>query len=472
MQENPSFANQKYIPPWREPYIIGIAGCSGSGKTSIASSIIKKLNVPWTILLSMDNFYQPLTVEQRKLAFDSKWDFDSPQSFDLDLLMRTLKELKAGKKVQVPTYSFKEHNRTDKWLTIYGANVIILEGIYALYDPRILQLMDLKIFVDTDFDICLARRLNRDILHRGRELVLSIEQWEKWVKPNFERYIRQTMSNADVLTPRGLDNVVAINMLANHIQRQLIGKSTQHINDLMELGTNNDDKIKQLGVIDKVELLESTPQTEAIHTILLNNTTPRADFIFYFDRVASLLVSKSLEGLDCYSPKIISTPTDQKYEGVDLPYENLCAVTVIRGGECFTNALRSTVPTIRLGKLLIQSDSRTGEPKLHTLSLPPRLDPKPTDSSGELRKEAINELMTTKVLLVDTQLSSGAAATMAVAVLRDHGIPEENITLIAYMASEIGLRRLTTAYPNIKIVVGRIEKKFTHRFLDSLYYGT
>jgi len=82
--------NKRYIPPWKQPYLIGIAGCSGSGKTSIAASIINRLNVPWTVLLSMDNFYRPLTQDQRLLAFDSQWDFDSPDAIDLDLLVSVL----------------------------------------------------------------------------------------------------------------------------------------------------------------------------------------------------------------------------------------------------------------------------------------------------------------------------------------------------------------------------------------------
>ncbi|CAN6644301.1 uridine kinase [Trichomonascus vanleenenianus] len=465
---NPSFQNKRYIPPWREPYIIGIAGCSGSGKTSIASSIIKKLNVPWTILMSMDNFYNPLTPEQKKLAFESKWDFDSPESFDLDLLVKTLKDLKQGKKVQIPTYSFKEHDRTDKYVTIYGANVIILEGIYALYDPRVLELMDLKVFVDTDFDICLARRLNRDILHRGRELVLSVQQWERFVKPNFMRHIQYTMNHADILVPRGLENVVAINMIANHIQRQLAGKSSQHVSDLLRLGKDGDSP----DISKVVSVLNQTPQVKGIHTILMDQQSSRDDFIFYFDRIASLLVSRALDELDTYTPKKITTPTLHEHVGVSLPYDDLCAVSVIRGGECFTRALRATVPTIRLGKLLIQSDSLTGEPKLHTLTLPPCLDPKPNPATGLVDETAQALLTKTNVLLVDSQISSGAAATMATAVLMDHGVKEESITVIAYMATQVGLRRLKTAYPNIKVVVGRVDMAYSPRFVDTLYYGT
>lgn len=403
----------------------------------------------------------------------------------MNLLVDVLKDLKAGlvfslfiefcetppltsKKVRCPTYSFSTHSRTDKWLTIYGANVIILEGIYALYDPRVLALMDIKIFVDTDFDICLARRLNRDILHRGRELVLSIHQWERFVKPNFDLYIKHTMSNADILVPRGLDNVVAIEMLANHIQRQLIEKSSQHVHDIMSLGSSitssNSSKCK-------VIIIEQTNQILGIHTILSDYTTSRHDFVFYFDRVAKILVCRAIDEIRYFEPNQIVTPLDQTIPGVRIPFDDVCAVTIIRGGECFNSALRYTIPTIRLGKLLIQSDSRTGEPQLHTMSLPPPIDPKPT-ADGTLSATDVSHLKRTTVLLVDAHIASGAAATMATAILLDHGVNEEDIIFIAYLASEVGLKRLTSAFPKIKVVVARREPRIISRFIDTAYYGT
>jgi uridine kinase len=384
----------------------------------------------------------------------------------MDLLVETLKGLKQGKKVRIPTYSFTIHNRTDKWLNIYGANVIILEGIYALYDPRVLALMDIKIFVDTDFDICLARRLNRDILHRGRELVLSIHQWERFVKPNFDRYIKHTMGNADILVPRGLDNVVAIGMLANHIQRQLVEKSSQHVSDIISLGI--DPSVK---VCEKVIQIDQTNQILGMHTILYDHSISRHDFVFYFDRVAKILVNRALDEIRYYSPQKVVTPLGASHDGVRLPFEDICAVTIIRGGECFNNALRYTIPTIKLGKLLIQSDSRTGEPQLHTMSLPPLIDPKPA-SDGSVRETDIYHLKRTTVLLVDAHISSGAAATMATAVLLDHGVNEEDIIFITYLASEVGLKRLTSAFPRITVVVARREPGVIARFIDTAYYGT
>ena len=174
-----------YSPPWTTPYILGIGGSSGSGKTSVASKIVSLINVPWTVLISMDNFYKPLNAVQRDEAFNNAYDFDEPNAIDLDLAYKCISSLKEGRKTTIPVYSFVNHNRVpDKNITIYGASVIVFEGIYALHDQRLLDLMDLKIYVDADLDVCLARRRSRDIISRGRDLDGCLRQWEEFVKPN------------------------------------------------------------------------------------------------------------------------------------------------------------------------------------------------------------------------------------------------------------------------------------------------
>jgi uridine kinase len=346
--------------------------------------------------------------------------------------------------------------------------VIIIEGLYALYDPRILELLDLKVFVDTDFDICLARRLNRDILHRGRELLLSIQQWDRFVRPNYEKHIKPTMAGADILIPRGLDNVVGINMLASHIQRQLALQSTQHIKDFLALAGEKENS----GLPSTLIVLDQTPQVRGIQTILSNHLTSTHDFIFYFDRVASMLVNRALDELTCYTECIAYTPQGYEFNGIKLPFNDVCSVSIIRGGECFDKALRQTIPTIRQGKLLLQSDNRTGEPQLHTMNLPPCINPMPSGPEGKISENDLQALSRAKVLLVDAQISSGAAATMATAILLDHGVKEEDIIYIAYSASEIGLRRLSFAYPKIMIVVARVDSVVMRHHIDTIYYGT
>ncbi|EGV64623.1 uridine kinase [Yamadazyma tenuis ATCC 10573] len=462
----------KYIPPWTEPYIIGIAGNSGSGKTSISQQIIRELNQPWTVLLSFDNFYRPLTKEQSAKAFANEWDFDTPDSLDLDALYDTVKKLKQGEKARIPVYSFELHGRTDKVTTIYGANVIIIEGLYALYDKRLLDLMDIKIYVDTDLDICLARRLTRDILYRGRDLQGAMKQWETFVKPNAVRYLNPTMNNADLVIPRGLDNVVAIDLMIGHIKKQLGLKSLAHIRHLKALGQDIEFDIHRY---PNLKVLPINNQTMGINSILFNKNTLMSDFIFYFDRMATLIIEAALDQLTNYQSVDIQTdPNFPPFKGLQQR-DNLIAVTVIRSGDCFVTSLKRTFLEIPIGKLLIQSDSLTGEPQLHQERLP----------------RGIDNLKNKKILLFDAQIISGAAAIMAIQVLIDHKIGETDIIFCSYLSTEIGLRRILRVFPRVKIVVGKLSSlgdtskfpkynpeqfidsnwHFKNRFIDSLYFG-
>ncbi|CCH42709.1 hypothetical protein BN7_2253 [Wickerhamomyces ciferrii] len=445
-----------YVPPWTEPYIIGVAGPSGSGKTSVASKIIKEINTPWTVLLSLDNFYKPLTPEQSKLAFQNKWDFDTPESIDLDLVYKCVKSLKEGRKTQIPVYSFAKHSRVeDQTITIYGANVIIVEGIYGLYHKGLNDLMQMKIYVDTDLDICLARRLNRDILYRGRDLEGALQQWSTFVKPNAERFVKPCMKNANLIVPKGSENVIAIDMLIKHIKKQLYLKSEAHLKHIDQLTDVLDLQN------DKLTILPRTNQTHGIYTILLNKQTKRDDFIFYFDRIATTLINKALEFLDFQNVEI-ETPLNIKFNTKE-PSQPVVAVNIIRSGDCFMHSLRKTLPEIAIGKLLIQSDITTGEPQLHSDTLPPKI--------------ASNN---TRVLLLDAQIISGAAIIMAIQVLVDHGVDPGNITVVSYLATETGLSRILKAFKKVNVVVGEVgfrdkiqsETWFRKRFIDTDYFGT
>lgn len=422
-----------YIPPWTEPYIIGIAGNSGSGKTSISQKIIQEINQPWTVLLSFDNFYNPLTPEESKQAFANNFDFDTPDSLDFELLVETIKNLKKGGKATIPVYSFTSHNRTNKTNTIYGANVIIVEGLYALYDQRLLDMMDLKIYVDTDLDICLARRLTRDILYRGRDLGGAIQQWERFVKPNAVKFLNPTMNNADLVIPRGLDNSIAINLMINHINNQLANKSRNHISRLKKLGLNIDFDVNQFNI----KLLRDTNQVRGINSILFDTETSRNDFIFYFNRICGLLIELAQEFISEYKEVDIETGKGI-YHGKKVVQNQYIAVNIIRSGDCFMSSIKRSFPEISIGKLLIQSDSSTGEPQLHFESLPHNLT-----TRGE-------------IMLFDSQIISGAGAIMAIQVLLDHGVKESDIILISYLSTEIGIRRIVNVFPKVKIVIGKL----------------
>lgn len=475
---------EKYIPPWESPYIIGIAGLSGSGKTTVAQEIINSINEPWTILLSLDNFYKELTPEQSRLAFLNEYDLDKPTSIDLDLIYQCVKSIKQGKKTEIPVYSFSQHKRLeDEKLTIYGANVVVIEGIYALYNPDLLDLMDCKVFVDTDLDICYSRRLLRDILHRNRDIKGVIKQWDLFVKPNAISYVLPTRSNADVVIPRGSDNTVAMEFLIQHLKKQLNLKSINHINHLKSLG-----KIIKPINLNNIKILNFTNQLKVIKTIILNKNSANDEFIFFFDRITSILISDALNLLDYISGdkinKSIITPTNTKLNPTDTFYLNqeIIGISIIRSGDCFIKSLRRIIPAAKIGKILIQTDSRTGEPKLHKEILPPNLN-----NSKNLKS--------IKFLLFDSQIISGAAVIMAIKVLLDHNINEDQIILITYTATESGIKRIFSIFPNIKLVVSCIGKRLNNstfddksfnkfdinlesdwwmstRFIDNRYFGT
>ncbi|KAK9455674.1 uridine kinase family-domain-containing protein [Dipodascopsis uninucleata] len=453
-----SLSSIEYLPPWSSPHIIGIGGSSGSGKTSVASQIMKYLKVPWAVILSFDNFYKPLSPEESKRAFDNNYDFDSPEALDLDYLVEVLTQLRRGKKAEIPVYSFSKHNRTDTTVTIYGASVIILEGIFTLYDQRILDLLDLKVFVDTAPDICMARRLSRDIVHRGRDLEGAMQQWFRFVKPNYDRYVKPTMANADIVVPRGLDNTVAIYMVLRYVQRTLVAKSQAHVKHLDKFKSINESESGESDgddddshTLDNVLVLDQTPQIKAIHTILFDRTTSKEDFIFYFERVATILIENALNFLP-YKRRVIMTPCGLQYSGLETCIDT-CAVEIMRAGACFENSLRKNLPEVAIGKILIQSDARSGEPFLHYLKLP----------------NVENKF----VFLLDTQATSGAAAIMAIRVLLDHSVQQDHICFVTYVADRrFALRRILSAFPKVKIVAGKIEDDVRRRFIDLRYFGS
>lgn len=137
---------------------------------------MERLKIPWVAILSQDSFYKALTPEQSKNAFNNEHDFDSPSSFDYNDLNQALSDLRECRAIEVPNYSFTLHQRTDQTSYLYGASVVIVEGIFCLHDPKTRDLCDLKIFVELDSDLMLARRLRRDIAERGRDAIGVLDQ--------------------------------------------------------------------------------------------------------------------------------------------------------------------------------------------------------------------------------------------------------------------------------------------------------
>ncbi|KAH7395094.1 uridine-cytidine kinase 2 [Phaeosphaeria sp. MPI-PUGE-AT-0046c] len=436
-----------YEPPWGNASIIGVAGSSGSGKTSLAMAIVASLNLPWVVILSMDSFYKPLTPDESAAAFRNEHDFDAPQAIDFDILVERLKDIKNGKVAEVPIYSFEKHARLEKTTTIYSPHVIILEGIFALHDPRVLDLLDLKIFAEADADLCLSRRLVRDVKERARDIEGCIKQWFRFVKPNFYKYVAPQREIADLIIPRGIENKVAISMVSDQVRRTLADKSALHQVELRRLGKIAEDSPLSPNAI----VLKQTNQIRGMHTLLLDPGTSREDFVFYFDRMVALLVETACDFLP-FAPSQVTTPQQNIYMGLKKNAD-VSAVVVLRGGSAFETGLRRTIPDCMTGRILIQTNYRTGEPELHYRALPANI--------------AENGL----VLVLDPQFSSGAAALMAVRVLVDHGVAEQKIVFVTYAAGRVGVNRVLSVFPDIKIVVARLGDDMENRWVETKYLG-
>ncbi|XP_075874680.1 uridine-cytidine kinase 2-A-like isoform X1 [Nelusetta ayraudi] len=221
----------------REPFIIGVAGGTASGKSSVCSKIMELLGQNdldhrkrQVAILSQDSFYRVLTAEQKAKAVRGQFNFDHPDAFDNDLVVATLWDIKAGKTVHIPVYDFVSHSRKAEVVTVYPADVVLFEGILMFYSQEIRDLFQMKLFVDTDADTRLSRRVLRDISERGRDLEGILAQYITFVKPAFEEFCLPTKKYADVIIPRGADNLVAINLIVQHIQDILNGGLTKRLN--------------------------------------------------------------------------------------------------------------------------------------------------------------------------------------------------------------------------------------------------
>ena len=198
--------------------VIGIAGGSGSGKTTLMKRLVERFGNNVSVL-SHDNYYKrhdELTYEQRAVL-----NYDEPNALDTSLLVYQLDQLRHGYAIDCPVYDFTQHNRSDETIHIEPEKVIIVEGIMIFVDPDLRALMDIKIFVDTDADIRLCRRIKRDVNKRGRSLESVLNQYKQTVKPMHEMYVEPSKKFADLVVPEGGKNQVALDMIEGRIQRHL-----------------------------------------------------------------------------------------------------------------------------------------------------------------------------------------------------------------------------------------------------------
>nr|XP_055041535.1 uridine-cytidine kinase-like 1 isoform X1 [Misgurnus anguillicaudatus] len=449
-------------PPWynvtgttfKEAFVIGLCGGSASGKTTVANKIIEALDVPWVVLLSMDSFYKVLNKEDQELAARNEYNFDHPDAFDFELLVTVLRKLKKGKSIKVPVYDFTTHSRRKEWKTVYGANVVIFEGILAFANKELLKLLDMKVFVDTDSDIRLVRRLKRDITDRGRDIAGVIKQYNKFVKPAFEQYIEPTVQVADIVVPRGGENFVALDLIVQHVHSQLEKRKLRWDISALASAHQGQPLPKTLSV------MESTPQVRGMHTIIRNKETSRDEFIFYSKRLMRLLIEHALSFLPL-KPVSVETPQGSVYEGKRLSGKRITGVSILRAGETMEQALMAVCKDIRLGKILIQTNHDTGEPELHYLRLP-------------------KDITEDYVILMDSTVSTGAAALMAVRVLLDHDVQEDKIFLLSLLMAEMGVHSVAYAFPKVRIITTAVDKKVSDEFhiipgignFGDRYFGT
>ncbi|KAG8122922.1 putative Uridine-cytidine kinase protein [Naja naja] len=442
--------------PFKEAFVIGLCGGSASGKTTVANKIIEALDVPWVVLLSMDSFYKVLNKEKQEQAACNEYNFDHPDAFDFDLLISVLRKLKEGKSVKVPVYDFTTHSRSKEWKIIYGANVIVFEGILSFANKELLQLLDMKVFVDTDSDIRLVRRLKRDIMERGRDVAGVIKQYSKFVKPAFEQYIEPTMQTADIVVPRGGENFVALDLIVQHVHSQLEKSSL----GLCSSGTTIANNLKCLG--------EHTAGSGDAHYYQVlgnlyqwgNKDTSRDEFIFYSKRLMRLLIEHALSFLPL-KPVTVETPQGTIYDGKRFHRQRITGISILRAGETMEQALTAVCKDIRLGKILIQTNHDTGEPELHYLRLP-------------------KEISEDYVILMDSTVSTGAAAMMAIRVLLDHDVQEDRIFLLSLLMAEMGVHSVAYAFPRVRIITTAVDKRVNEEFhiipgignFGDRYFGT
>lgn len=199
--------------------IIGIAGGTGSGKTTVVHQIMNELPETEVGIISQDSYYKAndhLNMDERALI-----NFDHPRAIDFDLLCSDLKELRAGNSINQPVYSFVHHNRTDDYVLTHPRKVMIVEGILILTNPELRNLFDIKIFVHADSDERLIRRLKRDIVERGRDMDEVLQRYQTTLKPMHEQFIEPSKGYADIIIPNDKYNTVAIDIVRTVINKKI-----------------------------------------------------------------------------------------------------------------------------------------------------------------------------------------------------------------------------------------------------------
>ncbi|GAA0150142.1 nucleotide kinase [Lithospermum erythrorhizon] len=422
----------------KQPFVIGVAGGAASGKTAVCDMIIEQLHDQRVVLVNQDSFYHDLTPEELARVHD--YNFDHPDAYDTEKLLCIMEKLKNWQAVDIPRYDFKSYKKNVlPARRVNPSDVIILGGILIFHDPRVRDLLNMKIFVDTDADVRLARRIRRDTVEKGRDISTVLDQYSKFVKPAFDDFIQPTKKYADVIIPRGGENHVAIDLIVQHIRTKL----GQH--DLCKIYPN-------------LYVIQSTFQIRGMHTLIRDAQITKHDFVFYADRLIRLVVEHGLGHLP-FTEKHVTTPTGAVYTGVDF-CKRLCGVSVVRSGESMENALRACCKGIKIGKILIHREGDNGQQLIY--------EKLPQDISDR------------HVLLLDPILGTGNSAVQAISLLLKKGVPESNIIFLNLISAPQGVHVVCKRFPRIKIVTSEIEHGLNDDFrvvpgmgeFGDRYFGT
>lgn len=395
------------------PFIIGVTGASASGKTTVCDKIIHGLGDQRCVLISLDWFYHGLPHG----VSPQDYNFDHPDAFDFEALRHTLQLMMQRRPVVVPRYDFAKHRRVDdKAAELDVADVIIVEGILSFYDPAIRAMMHMKIFVDEDADICLSRRIRRDVASRGRSVESILGQYERFVKPAFEEYIWPTKRYADIVVPRGGDNLVAIDLIIKHIALKIRQE------DLRKVFSN-------------LVVMSDSYQNRGLHTIFRREGVSRDDFVFYSNRLMRLLIEEGL-GLLPFERKTVVTPGGGRFFGVGF-VAGLAGVSLMPNGEAMEGSLRAVCNTVRIGKMLIEGSRDDRRVQYDNL---------PEDIEARY------------VLVLDPVLDSGEMCEKALEQLVKMGCKEDRILVLSLIVSPQAVTRICGRFSKVQLVVSAMDK--------------
>ncbi|KAL5367016.1 uridine kinase like P-loop NTpase [Cryptosporidium parvum] len=405
-------------------FVIAVAGGSASGKTSVCTRIFSELGDKRVTVIETDSFYKTPVLEEGQTMAD--YNFDHPNSVDFELLYNVLLSLKNGEGVHIPNYCFKQHKRLETGRKVSPASIIIVEGIFILFHPKIRHLINMSIFVDTDDDIRLVRRIRRDTIERGRQIDDILNQYEKTVKPSYDEFIYPTRRYADIVIPH-YPNEVAVDLVVQHLRYKL------KMDDLRKIYSN-------------LHIIPSNCQIRHMHSIIRNKDTSVVDFVFWSDRLIRLVVENALSHLS-FTGQTIETPIGELYDGVQFNYKDkLCAVSIVRGGESMEIGLSAVCKDIPIGKILLEFqnpktelDAQFDKPKIIYCKLP-------------------DDIASRNVFILDPILGNGFGVFSAIKYLLSKGVLQRKIIVLSLIVAHNAIHRICKEFPEVTLITTEIDR--------------